>query len=475
MKRALWIALLAGPLVTWMILSRPPEGGAASPIGPGASQAAPRIDHVELGLASDADHGAPTRHATPAQQASALAPRTTTSDRELLTGEQVLTGKVLDGHGAPVVGAEVLLRSGVTVQSIGWIDGERMWQMTSADQTSLRHTQAIFGGAGDPGDLRLDWSSNGLRNRGLVATTRTDARGRFRMELPEGALDTPHSIVAHHFFEHVENRPPSGGTESAGTAAASSSEASTNTGAETAWPEPDATTSPSPSGHAEADDSSFTTTQTIDSLRIHSGANLLRTDLVPVRDLTPLTLTFFDPGHLLTDVRIPKGLGDLPNAGVFLTLDGLLIERRDLSDFAAREHQAFTGLEPGRYTLRVEAGCGRWTIHEETFEVLPGAATRATPVELGAALTLYRLELVNEYGRAPDADLLTVQDALTCKTYGSVRFDDPDGHLDLVVPTDLGALRLTTYTQGSLDLTPALGVSALDAEVARHRRVTLRL
>ena len=43
------------------------------------------------------------------------------------------------------------------------------------------------------------------------------------------------------------------------------------------------------------------------------------------------------------------------------------------------------------------------------------------------------------------------------------------------MPNDLGALRLTTYTQGNLELTPALGVSALDAEVARHRKVTLRL
>jgi len=413
------MGLLAGPLITWMILTRPPEASSEDAVGPGA-KAEP------MAPGPQAETQTPTLNVTPAQQASELASSAKPGERQVIAGERVLSGQVLDGQGAPVAGAEVFLVNGVTVQGLGWLEGERMWQLTKYEQTALRHTQSIFSGAGFEVDMPDTWSPRELNPRGIVATTRSTEAGRFRFELSEDALDIPHSIVASRFVESA------GGLE--GSVAGLDSE----------W-------------------------------QIPRAVGLWRTDLIPVRDLTPLTLEFFEPGGLVTDVRIPKGLQDLPNSQAILTLDDLFVESVDLVSFATRESQAFLGLEPGRYTLRIEAGCGRWKIHEEAYDVLPGATTHTDPIKLGSALTLYRLELVNEYGRAPDADLLTVQDALTGKTYGSVRFDDPAGHLDLIVPTDLGALRLTTYTQGSLDLTPALGVSALDAEVARHRKVTMRL
>lgn len=188
-----------------------------------------------------------------------------------------------------------------------------------------------------------------------------------------------------------------------------------------------------------------------------------------------LTIHLERPARVHVPVTLPTGLQLDPHSTITLRHDGRFVEGAPLSEYANSAEQVFANLVPGPYQVEIEVGCMRRSMHVESFDLAGDQTRELEQIALGEGLTLFRLEVVNEYGFPIANEALRLDNALTGLSICGLPTTTDEGFVEFVTPNDLGALRLYANTHGSATLSPSLGTPAKHAATARRQRVVVYL
>lgn len=210
-------------------------------------------------------------------------------------------------------------------------------------------------------------------------------------------------------------------------------------------------------------------------LTLRAPTGYLTYNSAPLTSRAHLTVVMQRPAKLTINLALPPGLPVGTSALVTLERDGRGVEWVRMKDFHAQPEHVFARLLPGPYSLIVEVGCKRWEVQRQDFTLVEGDARELAPIEVAPALDLFRLRIVNEYGKPPAPEVLRLLDTSTGLSVCGLPRLTNDGLLEFVVPAGSGPYHLKSYTQGEAVLSPSLAVPATHAATARRVEVTLYL